>query len=167
MSDTVETAVTPTPAPSVVAEVLSHFLAWMDTGNREAVSRWDAEIIYAHVAALTTQLESAQARERRYRAEVDENMRVLQAGFQKFTREASRADTAEAREKALREACEQAHGIFLNCEVTSGTCCCGDDMQRHSDPMVCGHSPVDQGHHAVSKWLENYATLAQPADGGK
>jgi hypothetical protein len=23
------------------------------------------------------------------------------------------------------------------------TCCCGEDMETHSSPMNCGHSPVD------------------------
>ena len=73
---------------------------------------------------------------------------------------------AEAEAKALWEAIMAAHGIFLNCEVTSGACCCGDDMQHHSDLMYCGHSPVDQGSYAASEWLKNYATLAQPADDG-
>lgn len=31
------------------------------------------------------------------------------------------------------------------CEVRSGVCCCGDNMERHSPPMDCGHSPVDSG----------------------
>lgn len=26
----------------------------------------------------------------------------------------------------------------LGCKTT---CCCGDDMENHSDPMWCGHTP--------------------------
>lgn len=37
--------------------------------------------------------------------------------------------------------------------VASGICCCGDNMDRHSDPS-CGHSPVDQWDRSLSLWLE-------------
>lgn len=33
-------------------------------------------------------------------------------------------------------------------------CCCGDDMERHADPMWCGHSPVsswDWAKHCYMK----------------
>lgn len=38
--------------------------------------------------------------------------------------------------------------------VSSGVCCCGDDMKNHSSPMVCGHSPVDMWDHSVYSWAE-------------
>lgn len=38
--------------------------------------------------------------------------------------------------------------------VRSGTCCCGDDMDRHADPMSCGHTPVDQWDYSLALWLE-------------
>lgn len=41
-----------------------------------------------------------------------------------------------------------------NAQVISGVCCCGDDMQRHSNPMDCGHSPRDQWDYLVQCWLE-------------
>ena len=35
-----------------------------------------------------------------------------------------------------------------------GVCCCGDSMDRHSDPMHCGHSPVDMGDYYAGQALE-------------
>lgn len=34
-------------------------------------------------------------------------------------------------------------------EVSSGMCCCGDDMARHASPINCGHSPVDMWDNCV------------------
>ncbi len=37
-------------------------------------------------------------------------------------------------------------------DISEGVCCCGDSMENHSNPMVCGHSPVDMGeyHHGAA-----------------
>ena len=35
-----------------------------------------------------------------------------------------------------------------------GVCCCGDSMDRHSDPMHCGHSPVDMGDYYAGQALK-------------
>lgn len=42
-----------------------------------------------------------------------------------------------------------------NAPVNSGVCCCGDDMNRHGNPMACGHSPVDMWDHSVICWRED------------
>lgn len=39
-------------------------------------------------------------------------------------------------------------------DPTEGYCCCGDDMQRHADPMSCGHSPVDAGSYYHGQTLD-------------
>ena len=49
-----------------------------------------------------------------------------------------------------------------NAPVASGVCCCGDDMEKHADPMSCGHSPVDQWHHSLNLWLEEIAAVKPP-----
>jgi len=41
-----------------------------------------------------------------------------------------------------------------NAPVASGVCCCGDDMERHGNPMDCGHSPVDMWDYSVIGWRE-------------
>lgn len=46
-------------------------------------------------------------------------------------------------------------GILANCAVESGVCMCGEDMRTHSDPMSCGHSPVDSGAHHAASLLED------------
>lgn len=33
-------------------------------------------------------------------------------------------------------------------------CCCGDYMAGHSDPMYCGHSPVDSGEYHAGLMVE-------------
>ena len=56
-------------------------------------------------------------------------------------------------------AAEQAKNVELRdfiarAQVSSGVCCCGDVMDGHASPMVCGHSPVDMWDHAVRKLLD-------------
>lgn len=46
-----------------------------------------------------------------------------------------------------------AESIFINFHTSAGVCCCGDNMDGHSDPMACGHSPVDMGEYSASQWL--------------
>lgn len=38
--------------------------------------------------------------------------------------------------------------------VSSGVCCCGDTIDGHASPMICGHSPVDMWDHAVRGLLD-------------
>lgn len=39
-------------------------------------------------------------------------------------------------------------------DTQEGVCCCGDSMDRHSDPMSCGHSPVDMGDYYAGKAMD-------------
>jgi len=41
--------------------------------------------------------------------------------------------------------------------VSSGVCCCGDDMNKHAHPMSSGHNPVDMWDHAVMCHAEEIA----------
>lgn len=52
-----------------------------------------------------------------------------------------------------------------NAPVSSGTCCCGDDMENHANPMSCGHSPVDEWDYSLSKWLKQIS--ASPSTAGE
>jgi len=45
--------------------------------------------------------------------------------------------------------------IMKNSDVSSGVCCCGDSMERHADPMNCGHNPVDMWDHSVFCAMED------------
>lgn len=61
------------------------------------------------------------------------------------------------------ELLDQAYSIFTHCTVTDGSCCCGDSMENHANPMYCGHSPTDHGGYIVDQWMQAYAALqAQP-----
>lgn len=44
---------------------------------------------------------------------------------------------------------EMLRDMMRSAPVGTGVCCCGDDMQRHSNPMDCGHSPRDQWDWSV------------------
>lgn len=44
-----------------------------------------------------------------------------------------------------------------NAPVSSGVCCCGDNILTHGDPMSCGHTPVDQWHWSLSLWIKQIA----------
>lgn len=60
-------------------------------------------------------------------------------------------EACQAREKMLRD-------FITHAQVSSGVCCCGDDMESHASAMICGHSPVDQWDWSV------HCLLAQPTD---
>ena len=38
--------------------------------------------------------------------------------------------------------------------VSSGVCCCGEDMATHSSESACGHTPKDQWDHSLDLWLK-------------
>lgn len=65
-------------------------------------------------------------------------------------------DLADVR-KAVAELIE-AHKRLLamaeRLDIAEGVCCCGDDMDRHPEPMSCGHSPVDAGHYHHGATIE-------------
>lgn len=46
-----------------------------------------------------------------------------------------------------------------NAPVSSGVCCCGEDMANHAAPMSCGHSPVDQWDYSLSEHLRSIASI--------
>lgn len=75
-------------------------------------------------------------------------------------------DALKAENEKLRVLVERAADIFRNCTVEDGMCCCGDDMERHPDPMTCGHSPTDHGGHIADQWMKDYAAL-HPMHGGE
>lgn len=79
-----------------------------------------------------------------------------------------RAVSAEAELAALRKAAdalamnlEAWEVIAHHCTISDGVCCCGEDMKKHSDPMYCGHAPVDHGGYQASLHMkEAEAALA-------
>jgi len=69
---------------------------------------------------------------------------------------------AKADVERLRALVENAEAILINCDVSTGVCCCGDAMDGHASPMSCGHSPVDMGEYTISGWIdEARAALAK------
>lgn len=40
-------------------------------------------------------------------------------------------------------------------DATNGVCCCGDNMERHANPMDCGHTETDSGSYAQYLVLQN------------
>ena len=50
-------------------------------------------------------------------------------------------------------------------DMSDGVCCCGDNMEGHSSPMDCGHSPTDMGeHHAYQVLSLARAALSTPTE---
>lgn len=84
---------------------------------------------------------------------------ILRAAWNTRTETQSQATIDE-----LVGALKQAEAILHNCYVTEGVCCCGDDMERHANPMDCGHTPVDHGSYVANQWLEDHAALLAKTD---
>ena len=65
----------------------------------------------------------------------------------------------------MRGLVESAQSLFETCSVTTGDCCCGDNMEGHSSPLLCGHTATDSGEYSASLWLEEAKlALALPTD---
>ena len=77
-------------------------------------------------------------------------------------------DAAEVQVGVLTEALEACVASLERANTAEGVCCCGDSMDRHPNPMNCGHSPVDIGHYYAGQALEAaraaLATVTPPAD---
>lgn len=50
-------------------------------------------------------------------------------------------------------------------DIREGVCCCGDSMESHSNPMDCGHSPVDAGEYYHGQTIENARKAILKAEG--
>lgn len=66
----------------------------------------------------------------------------------------TRALAAETEVERLRGLTTEAIQLVENCSVETGVCCCGEDMERHSTPMNCGHTPTDMGAYQSLQWLD-------------
>lgn len=70
--------------------------------------------------------------------------------------------------RALVEALEAWLELAAHCSIEEGVCCCGDNMENHSNPMDCGHSPFDHGAYVAGQLIESTRTaLAAFNTGGK
>ncbi len=69
---------------------------------------------------------------------------------------------AQQREAALTKALEACVASLERVDTKEGVCCCGDSMDRHSDPMSCGHSPVDMGDYYAGQALESARAALAP-----
>lgn len=61
------------------------------------------------------------------------------------------------RAAAYKKQRDELLAFIKNAEVSSGVCCCGDNMVNHASPMICGHNPVDMWDHAVLCFEEDIA----------
>lgn len=74
-------------------------------------------------------------------------------------------DALTAELKALREQepvnarllaiVHQTVGLIENTSIETGYCCCGDGMDGHASPMICGHSATDQGAYLAGLLYED------------
>ena len=72
---------------------------------------------------------------------------------------------AEADNERLRDVINMWVGIASNCSIESGCCHCGDSMNNHASPFICGHSPVDMADAAVMNALKkSNEAFDQPRD---
>lgn len=53
-----------------------------------------------------------------------------------------------------RQLIEEMLDNLKHCSLNSGSCHCGDSMDKHADPMWCGHTPVDMGWTAADAWIK-------------
>lgn len=73
---------------------------------------------------------------------------------------------SDPRVKALVDHLERWLELASHCAIEEGVCCCGDNMEGHSEPMNCGHSPVDHGSYIAQHLVES-SLAALRAIGGE
>ena len=97
-------------------------------------------------------------------ASMDAAKAAAQADYEARIRSALEPDPlADARVKALVEALKDWLELAEHCSITDGVCCCGENMENHSEPMECGHSPVDHAAYVARYMIESTrAALAAP-----
>lgn len=127
------------------AEVLAALTRALDPALAEQVEALRAE----RDGLLTTWAES---RERHLAAEAE--VSALQAEIV----------TLKEREEKLRTLLEGWLELASHCDIAEGVCCCGESMNGHSNPMDCGHTPLDHGAYiAVQLGEETRAALTTEA----
>lgn len=65
---------------------------------------------------------------------------------------------------------EDTERLVSICEVAglaTGVCCCGDNIEGHSDPMSCGHSPVDMWDYHGNAIIETVRATLRKLEGGE
>lgn len=111
------------------------------------------------VPELIVEIERLTARAEAADAETLEQARLLGMGAERELALMAKADRWERMADRLAEAVIGAQQIVLHCEITDGSCCCGEEMVRHSNPINCGHQPIDHGQYQADKWLEGSVDL--------
>lgn len=65
----------------------------------------------------------------------------------------------------LFEALDALLATIERLDIREDVCCCGDDMEGHSDPMACGHGPVDAGEYYHGQTIEKAKNAIRKAQG--
>lgn len=65
----------------------------------------------------------------------------------------------------LMTALESCLASLERADIREGYCCCGSDMERHDDPMSCGHSPIDAGEYYTGQIMEEARKVLKKAKG--
>ena len=58
----------------------------------------------------------------------------------------------------------QTVGMIENTSIETGCCCCGDGMDGHASPMICGHSATDQGAYLAGLLYEDAKSAIAAAE---
>ena len=147
--------------------------AYRDRGLKDPHCECDSaeavKVVARHIKAITEQLAAARqdAEEAEaYAEELEKELgtcRMAQAVMDNTVADLE-AKLAEC-EARLGKAVDLLEGwleLASHCSIEEGVCCCGDCMENHSEPMDCGHMPLDHGTY-IARHLEDTtrATLAE------
>lgn len=66
--------------------------------------------------------------------------------------------------KQLFDALKRLLECYKMADHRDGYCCCGSPMDRHGDPMNCGHSAVDAGEYNASLIIEDVESAIAAAE---
>lgn len=66
--------------------------------------------------------------------------------------------------KLLLDALKRLLDCYKMADHSDGYCCCGSPMDRHDDPMNCGHSAVDGGEYNASLIIEDVESAIAAAE---
>jgi hypothetical protein len=93
------------------------------------------------------------------------NIRLAETSYRVKWLEAKLAE-CEARLSKAVELLEAWGDVAVHCSIEEGVCCCGDNMENHTNPMDCGHTPLDHGTYIAGHLEETTRSTLAEIKGG-
>ena len=121
--------------------------------EREMAANWWKEAVELTQQARL-QYSEEKARADKAEAERDEAWAMVAKADTQMGQSLADYLQAKVDNTRLREALEVCVASIEHADMSDGVCCCGEEIEGHSDPMHSGHTPVDMGEYHAARAIE-------------